>query len=71
MAQTHSRPKLLDIDGLADYLGVPRTWVRDMVTARQIPFRKIGRHVRFHPDDVAEIEKAAKQPALSGPLAPR
>jgi excisionase family DNA binding protein len=63
--------KLLDINGLAEHLGVPRTWVRDMVTARQIPVTWIGRHARFSEEDVAQIVAAGKQPAHSGPLAPR
>ena len=47
----------LDIDGLAAELGVPRTWVRDKVTARAIPHHRYGRHVRFTPEDVAEFRR--------------
>lgn len=54
---------LLDIAGLAEHLGVPRTWVRDKVTARQIPFTLIGRHVRFTEDHLAQIITAGEQPA--------
>lgn len=68
---TPHHTKLLDIDGLAEHLGVPRTWVRDKVSARQIPFTKIGRHVRFTPDHVRQIEAAGETPALSGPFATR
>ena len=38
---------LLNIAGYATLLGVPPTWVRDKVTAREIEFTKVGRHVRF------------------------
>ncbi len=48
----------VDIDGLAEFLDVPRSWVRDKVTAEQLPHRRAGRHVRFAPDDVAAIERA-------------
>lgn len=58
--------KLLDITELADVLGVPRTWVRDKVTARQIPFTRVGRHVRFDQEDIDAIVAAGKQPAMSG-----
>lgn len=52
---------LLDIDGLAEHLGVKRTWVRDQVTARRIPFTKIGRHVRFTEEHIAAIVAAGEQ----------
>ena len=60
---------LLDIDGLAEYLRVPRSWVRDKVTARAIPHTRIGRHVRFAPEHVAAIVAAGEEPVLNGPLA--
>lgn len=53
--------KLLDIDGLAEYLGVPRTWVRDQVTARAIPFTRIGRHTRFTQEHIDQIIAAGEQ----------
>jgi excisionase family DNA binding protein len=37
----------LDIRGYAALIGVPWTWVRDKVTAREIEFERVGRHVRF------------------------
>lgn len=57
----------LDIDGLAAHLGLPRTWVRDKVTARQIPHRRYGRHVRFAPEDVEAIERGGFVPAQAAP----
>lgn len=53
--------RLLDIAGLAEYLGVPRTWVRDQVTARAIPFTKIGRHTRFAQHHIDQIVAAGEQ----------
>lgn len=58
---------LLDIDGLAAFLGVKRTWVRDKVTARAIPHRRIGRHVRFAPEDVDRIVSDAFRPVQRAP----
>lgn len=43
---------LLDIDELADRLGVTERFVRRLVEERRIPFLKIGKFVRFDPDDV-------------------
>jgi excisionase family DNA binding protein len=61
--------RLLDIDGLAAYLDVPRTWVRDKITARALPHTRVGRHVRFTPEHVAAIVAAGFEPAINGPLA--
>ena len=43
-----------DITAYAVLLGVPRSWVRDAVTARRIHHRRVGRHVRFSPEDQAK-----------------
>lgn len=51
----------LDIQGMADLLGVPFTWVRDKVTARQIPHHRYGRHVRFTEEDIAEYRARTKE----------
>lgn len=54
----------LDIDGYAALLGVGRTTVRDLVAARRIRFSKVGRHVRFSPEDrAANTELLAHPPA--------
>jgi excisionase family DNA binding protein len=46
--------QLIDIAGLAERLGVGERFVRRLVEERRIPFFKIGRHVRFHLDDVEQ-----------------
>ncbi len=38
---------LLTIEQAAVALAVPRSWLRDKVTARQVPHTRLGRHVRF------------------------
>ena len=43
---------LLDITQLAERLGVSERFVRRLVEERRIPFLKIGKYVRFDPDDV-------------------
>mgnify|MGYP001220046296 CR=1 FL=1 len=37
---------------LADFLDVPIATIKDWVYKRQIPFVKVGRHIRFVPSDV-------------------
>jgi hypothetical protein len=37
--------------------------VRRLVFERRIAYRKLGRYVRFHPDDVAEYVAATRIPA--------
>lgn len=60
---------LLDIDGYAARLGVPRSWVRDKVTARAIQFTKVGRHVRFSDADHEANLAAWREPATTQRLA--
>ncbi len=51
MART--RTDLIDIKAVATWLGVEIVFVRRLVAERWIPFLKIGKFVRFDPDDVA------------------
>lgn len=46
---------LLSVDDVAERLGVPIRFVRRLVDERRIPFYKIGRYVRFEPDDVEQF----------------
>lgn len=39
--------RLYSIREAAEVLNVPYTWLRDKVTARQVPHTRLGRHVRF------------------------
>ncbi len=45
-------PTLLDCAAGADRLGTSERWMRRAVAERRIPFVKIGRHVRFRPEDL-------------------
>ena len=51
MSISTSHDGLLDIDGLAERLGVGERFVRRLVEERRIPYLKIGRLVRFDTDD--------------------
>ena len=51
---TQSHGLLLDIPTLAVHLDVIERFVRRLVEERRVPFHKIGKFVRFHPDDIEE-----------------
>lgn len=58
------RDGLLDVAGLADHLGVSERFVRRLVDQRRIPFHKIGKYVRFRPDEVSVWVARCKVDAL-------
>jgi excisionase family DNA binding protein len=48
---------LVDIDGLAEYLNVPKSWVYEKTRDKNkgsIPRVKVGKYVRFNIHDVLE-----------------
>lgn len=47
--------RLYSIAEAAEVLNVPRTWLRDKVTGRQVPHTRLGRHVRFTESHLAAI----------------
>jgi len=49
----HRLSSLLDVPQLAKCLGITVRHVRRLVSERRIPYIKVGRLVRFDPDDVA------------------
>jgi excisionase family DNA binding protein len=53
---------LVSIAGAAAWLRVPESWVRDKVSAREIPFSKVGRHARFSADHLREILQSGEVP---------
>jgi excisionase family DNA binding protein len=55
----------LNITEAAEVLGLRRSWVRDAVTAHKIPHHRIGRHVRFFPEDIEEIKKQTAVPVIT------
>ena len=38
---------LLTVDQVAEYLQVPKSWIYERTRTREIPVRKMGRHVRI------------------------
>ena len=53
-------PRLLDIDGVAELLGVKVRHVRRLVAERRIPFVKWGHLLRFDPTDLARWLDASR-----------
>ncbi len=49
---TNTRDALLDVDGVAQALGVTNRHVRRLVAERRIPFFKVGKFVRFDPGEL-------------------
>ena len=47
------RPTFLNVEELAGWLGVEVVFVRRLIAERRIPFVKIGRFVRFDPEEIA------------------
>ncbi len=50
--------KLLTFEEAAERLGTTPRHMRRLVIERRIAYRKLGRYVRFHPDDLAEYVAA-------------
>ncbi|MHB1486657.1 MAG: helix-turn-helix domain-containing protein [Acidimicrobiales bacterium] len=50
---TAGRARLLDIEGLAEWLGTSVRHVRRLVAERRVPYLKVGHLVRFDPEDIA------------------
>jgi len=49
-----SRPAaLVDAQAAAELLGVPHTWLLAEARANHVPHVRLGRYVRFNPDDLA------------------
>lgn len=53
---------LVDAAGVAERLGVPKSWVLESARSGAIPHVRLGRYVRFDLDDVEEWLTGCKQP---------
>jgi excisionase family DNA binding protein len=63
---TTSPPPLIGLDELASRLGVGERYVRRLVEERRIPYRKIGRLLRFDTDEVEVWIEACRRLKRSG-----
>ena len=67
--RTPSVVLLLTIEEAAVALAVPRSWLRDKVTARQVPHTRLGRHVRFTEGHLRQIIELGEEAAAAvGPV---
>lgn len=57
---------LWDIDAVADRLGVRVRYVRRLVAERRIPYLKLGRLLRFDPDEIDAWLNEARRPSQAG-----
>lgn len=46
------RRSLLDVEAAASYLAVTPRWIRRAVTNKTVPYIKVGKLLRFDPDDL-------------------
>lgn len=63
MAARKEKPSLLDVDGLADKLGVKRSWVYEQSRLSKytnFPVLKFGKYLRF---DFEKVQKWAEKHA--------
>ena len=54
---------LYDYDEAAARLHVKRSWLEAAVQRGEVPHRRLGRLVRFTPDDLAEIIRDSRRAA--------
>ncbi len=56
-------PELWNIDRLAEYLGASKSFVYRLTREHRIRFLKVGKELRFRPEDVASYLEAESVPA--------
>lgn len=56
-APTTEAGRLLDVAGVADWLGLTERQVRRLVEARRIPVTRLGRSIRF---DIVAVDRWLK-----------
>ena len=69
-----SAPRYLDVVGAAEYLGVTVGFVRRLVLERRVRYYKLGKYLRFEPDDLdtlVAVTRVDPVPSLQDPLAGR
>lgn len=58
----------LDYPHASVVLGVPLGWLKKAVPADKVKYSRLGKHVLFTPDDIAENRRRASQPVKDAPL---
>ncbi len=57
-----SIPELMSIDQLAQRLAITVRHVRRLVAERRVPYYKVGRLIRFDPDEIGEWLRDRRRP---------
>ncbi len=52
--QMATQSRLLDIAGAAEVLNVTPRFIRRLIAERRVPFLKIGKFIRFNPDELTD-----------------
>lgn len=58
VSETMTKPNLLDVAGVAEYMNINPRQVRRMIEQRTIRVVKIGKHVRIAQSDIDEFLRA-------------
>jgi excisionase family DNA binding protein len=61
----NTTPLLIDAEAAAQLLGVPETWVREKARLGRLPCIRLGRYVRFDPDELIAWARARKSGTVS------
>lgn len=61
-------PVLFTFAQAARMTALPESWLRRAVTERRIPFRKVGKHVRFTHADLDALVAQSEVPAGVSPI---
>ena len=62
MANIDNIPQLITIDQLAERLGVTQRYVRRLVAEKRVPYRKLGKLVRFAEHEIAAWLDTTRRP---------
>ena len=54
----HTAKKRADVEGVANFLNVPVSWVYDRSRRNAIPLVRVGKYVRFDLDEIDQWAKA-------------
>jgi excisionase family DNA binding protein len=65
MTSSESIPQRLTMEQLAGGLGVTRRHVRRLVEEKRVPFLRVGRFIRFNPEQIAAWLASNGVPALA------
>lgn len=61
--------KLWSVSEVAERLGVPKSWVYERTRLRRIPCHKLGKYVRFDPEEIQRWIKDQQLKDSEGRLA--